>query len=129
VMIPAASFALRLLLSVLLLVALVPSDGTAAERLPNVVIVFADDLGYADIGSFGAEGYETPHLDRLAAEGRRFTQWYAAQAVCSASRAGLLTGCYPNRIGIHGALRPGTRHGLAAEETTLAEIFRSKGYA
>ncbi|NLT70558.1 MAG: sulfatase [Verrucomicrobiaceae bacterium] len=128
-MIPAAASLHRLLLSLLWLAALAPSDSTAAERLPNVVIVFADDLGYADIGSFGAEGYETPHLDRLAAEGRRFTQWHAPQAVCSASRAGLLTGCYPNRIGIHGALRPGTRHGLAAEETTLAEIFRSKGYA
>ncbi len=130
-MIPAASFVPRLFLSPLLffVLALAPSDSAAAERPPNVVIVFADDLGYADLGSFGAEGYETPHLDRLAAEGRRFTQWYAPQAVCSASRAGLLTGCYPNRIGIHGALGPGTRHGLAAAETTLAEIFRSKGYA
>lgn len=100
-----------------------------AERLPNVVVIFTDDLGYADIGSFGAKGYETPHLDRLAAEGRRFTQWYAPQAVCSASRTGLLTGCYPNRLGIHGALSPGSGHGLNPDETTMAELFKSKGYA
>ena len=100
-----------------------------AERLPNVVVIFTDDLGYADIGSFGAKGYETPHLDRLAAEGRRFTQWYAPQAVCSASRTGLLTGCYPNRLGIHCALSPGSGHGLNPDETTMAELFKSKGYA
>ena len=92
-----------------------------------MVIIFTDDLGYADIGSFGAKGYKTPHLDRMAAEGRRFTQWYAPQAVCSASRTGLMTGCYPNRLGIHGALGPGSKHGLHPDETTLAEIFKSKG--
>lgn len=101
----------------------------AADRLPNVVIVFTDDQGYGDLGINGAEGYETPHIDRMAKEGRHFTRWYAAQGVCSASRAALLTGCYPNRIGIHGALGPGSRHGLNPEETTLAEIFKSKGYA
>ena len=108
---------------------LAPSALFSAERLPNVVIIFTDDLGYADIGSFGAKGYETPHLDRMAAEGRRFTQWYAPQAVCSASRTGLLTGCYPNRLGIHGALSPGSRNGLNPDETTMAEIFQAKGYA
>lgn len=96
---------------------------------PNVVVVFCDDLGYADIGAFGAEGYETPHLDDLAARGRRFTDFYAAQAVCSASRAALLTGCYPNRIGIQGALGPGARHGISDDETTLSEVFRTAGYA
>ncbi len=102
---------------------------SAEERLPNIVIIFTDDQGYGDVGVYGAEGYETPNLDRMASEGRRFTQWYAAQAVCSASRTGLLTGCYPNRLGMHGALGPGSRHGLNPEETTLAEVFKSKGYA
>ncbi len=100
-----------------------------ATRSPNIVIVFADDLGYADIGSFGARDYRTPHLDRLAREGMRFTSFYAAQAVCSASRAALLTGCFPNRIGIQGALKPGARLGLHADEVTLAELLRARGYA
>ncbi|MDF1823140.1 MAG: sulfatase [Verrucomicrobiales bacterium] len=99
------------------------------SRPPNVVVVFTDDQGYGDVGVFGAEGYETPNLDRMAAEGRMFTQWYAAQAVCSASRTGMLTGCYPNRLGMHGALGPGSAHGLNPEETTMAEVFKSKGYA
>ena len=75
-----------------------------AERLPNFVIIFIDDMGYADIGPFGAEGYQTPHLDRMASQGRVFTNFYVTQAVCSASRAGLLTGCYNVRVGINGAL-------------------------
>jgi len=101
----------------------------AADRPPNVIIIFTDDQGYQDVGSFGAEGFDTPHLDRMAEEGRIFTHWYAAQPVCSASRTALLTGCYPNRIGIHGALGPGSRHGIAASELTLAEMFREEGYA
>ncbi|MCB1065330.1 MAG: sulfatase [Verrucomicrobiae bacterium] len=101
----------------------------AEERLPNVVIIFTDDQGYGDVGVFGAEGFETPNLDRMAAEGRKFTRWYAAQPVCSASRTGLLTGCYPNRIGIHGALGPGSRNGIGADEMTLAEVFKQKDYA
>jgi arylsulfatase A len=76
----------------------------ASSRLPNIVIVFTDDQGYADVGVFGAQGYETPNLDRLAAEGAVFRNFHVAQPVCSASRCGLLTGCYPNRLGIHGAL-------------------------
>ena len=65
--------------------------------IPNVVIIFIDDLGYADIGSYGAIDYATPELDRMAAEGMRFTSFYAAQGVCSASRAAILTGCYPKQ--------------------------------
>ena len=101
----------------------------AAGRLPNVVIIFTDDQGYGDVGVFGAKGFTTPNLDRMAAEGRKFTNFHVPQAVCSASRAGLLTGCYPNRIGIHGALGPGARHGLAASEVTLAQLVKQKGYA
>jgi arylsulfatase A-like enzyme len=98
-------------------------------RPPNVVLIFADDLGYADLGCYGAEGIETPNLDRLAKEGTRFTDFYVAQAVCSASRAALLTGCYSNRVGIQGALGPGSKIGINASEVTLAELLKSRGYA
>jgi arylsulfatase A-like enzyme len=100
-----------------------------AETLPNLVIIFTDDQGWADVGVQGAQGFETPNLDRMAQEGMRFTSFYAAQPVCSASRAALLTGCYPNRIGISGALGPRARHGIHTREVTLAEICKSRGYA
>ena len=100
-----------------------------AAETPNLVVIFMDDMGYADISCFGAQGYATPNIDRLAREGRRFTNFHVAQAVCSASRAALLTGCYPNRIGIHGALGPKSTHGLHANEMTLAEVVKQKGYA
>ncbi len=105
------------------------TQGKAAERPPNVVLIFADDLGYADVGCFGAQGYKTPHLDRLAKQGMKFTDFYVSQAVCSASRAALLTGCYSNRVGILGALGPGAKTGLNPAETTLAEMLRDRGYA
>ena len=98
-------------------------------RLPNVVVVFCDDLGWGDLGCQGAQGIRTPHLDRMAREGSRFTRFYVAQAVCSASRAALLTGCYPNRLGIHGALGPKQPIGLHPDETTLAEVLKGRGYA
>ncbi|MBI3875953.1 MAG: sulfatase-like hydrolase/transferase, partial [Verrucomicrobia bacterium] len=88
-----------------------------------------DDQGYADIGTFGAKGWTTPNLDRLAAEGCKFTNFHVSQPVCSASRTALLTGCYSNRIGIHGALGPGARHGIADTEMTLAQLVKQKGYA
>lgn len=98
-------------------------------NLPNVVLIYADDLGYADIGSFGASDYATPNLDRMAEEGVRLTSFYVSQAVCSASRASLLTGAYANRIGLHGALGPSNTHGIHADEVTLGELFQSRGYA
>jgi len=105
-------------------------QNTAADGTPpNVVIIFIDDMGYADIGPFGAEGYETPHLDRLASEGRKFTDFHSATAVCSASRAALLTGCYPERVGILGALDYRANHGINSDETTLAEVCKERGYA
>lgn len=109
----------------------VASDGSlqAAARLPNIVIIFTDDQGYADVGVFGAKGFTTPNLDRMAAEGCKFTNFHVPQPVCSASRAGLLTGCYPNRIGIHGALNPSAKHGIAGTEMTLAQLVKQKGYA
>src|SRR6185295_3365260 len=101
----------------------------AADRPPNFVLIFCDDLGYADIGPFGAKGYATPNLDRMAAEGMKFTDFHVPQAVCSASRTGLLTGCYPNRVGILGALGPQSNHGIHDDETTLAEVAKKAGYA
>ena len=100
-----------------------------APRLPNFVIIFTDDQGYGDVGVFGARGFQTPNLDHMAREGRIFTNFHAAQPVCSASRAALLTGCYSNRIGIHGALGPNASHGIADSEMTLAQLVKQKGYA
>ncbi len=96
---------------------------------PNIVIIFTDDQGYADVGKFGAEGFTTPHLDRMADEGAVFRNFHVAQPVCSASRAALLTGCYPNRIGIHGALGPRAKFGISDRETTLAQLLKQRGYA
>ena len=99
------------------------------EVITNFVIVFIDDMGYGDIGTQGATGWTTPNLDKMAAEGMRFTNFYAAQPVCSASRAGLMTGCYPNRIGFSGALFPNDKVGINPNETTMAEMLKEKGYA
>lgn len=96
---------------------------------PNIVIIFMDDLGYGDISNFGAINYKTPNIDKMVNEGMLFTNFYSAQAVCSASRAGLLTGTYPNRIGISGALMPYSKHGLHDDEITIAEMLKDKGYA
>lgn len=115
-------------LRALYLLLLASSLAPAADS-PNVVVIFADDLGYADLGCYGAKGWKTPHLDSLAKDGVRFTDFHVSQPVCSASRASLLTGCYANRLGIHGALGPNAKHGIADEETTLGELFKSKGYA
>ncbi|MDI9877704.1 sulfatase [Flectobacillus sp. LFS242W] len=97
-------------------------------KTPNIVLIFMDDLGYGDIGANGATNYQTPNIDKMASEGIRFTNFLAAQAVCSASRAALLTGCYPNRIGFSGALAPTSTIGINANETTLAEVLKEKGY-
>ena len=100
-----------------------------AGRPPNVIVIYTDDQGYGDVGAFGGKAARMPNLDRMAREGRKFTDFHVAQAVCSASRAALLTGCYPNRIGISGALGPKSTHGLGANELTLAQLFKQKGYA
>jgi arylsulfatase A-like enzyme len=98
-------------------------------RPPNVVLIFIDDMGYADIGPFGAKAYATPNLDRMAAQGRRFTDFVVSSAVCSSSRAALMTGCYHQRIGIDGALGPASEIGINPDEVTLAELCRSRGFA
>jgi|LakMenEpi03Aug12_release.lakeMendotaPanAssembly.Ray.scaffolds.fasta_scaffold05100_14 arylsulfatase A-like enzyme len=104
-------------------------EACSPARPPNFVVVFADDLGYGDVGRFGSKLGVTPHLDRMASEGMRFTDFYVSQAVCSSSRAALLTGCYANRVGIQGALGPNSRTGLARDEDTIADILKRAGYA
>ena len=99
------------------------SPAVAAEqpkRPPNVVFIFTDDQGYGDVGCYGAKGFTTPNLDRMAKQGVKFTQFYVSQPVCSASRTSLLTGCYANRLGIHGALGPGW---LAAYEMIIGSVL------
>ncbi len=123
---PAEHTAATLLLTA---VASLATASGAAERPPNMVLVFADDLGYADVGVYGAKGFRTPHIDRLADEGVLFTDFYVAQAVCTASRAALLTGSYPQRVGLTGAIGPRARHGISADETTLPEVLKGRGYA
>lgn len=100
----------------------------AAER-PNVILIVADDLGYGDLGCYGADDIPTPHIDRLARSGLRLTSFYVSQPVCTASRASLLTGCYANRIGLAGALNHTSRVGIHDEECLLSEVFRQSGYA
>ena len=99
-----------------------------AQHKPNIVLIFMDDLGYGDLSSYGASLYQTPNLDRMASQGIRFTHFLAAQAVCSASRAGILTGCYPNRLGISGALMPYSKIGLNPSEETIAEVVKKQNY-
>ena len=106
-----------------------PTSSAATARPPNVIILFADDMGYADIGPFGAKPGITPQLDRMATEGRRFTSFHVAQAICSASRSALLTGCYSNRVGLTGALRPDADYGLSAGETIIPQMLKARGYA
>lgn len=99
------------------------------EVQTNFVIIYLDDMGYGDLALTGAVGYKTPNLDKVASKGMVFTNFYAPQAVCSASRAGLLTGCYPNRVGIIGALGVESDIGINDKEETLAELLKKKGYA
>ena len=106
-----------------------PELHASEPQRPNFIIIFADDLGYGDLACYGSKQNLTPHLDRMASEGIRFTDFYVPQPVCSASRAGILTGCYPNRLGIHGALSPSARIGLADSEITIAELLKPHGYA
>jgi len=100
-----------------------------ADSKPNFVIIFTDDQGYQDVGCFGSPSIKTPNLDRMAAEGMRFTDFYAAASVCSPSRAALLTGCYPPRVGITKVLFPRDNIGLNPNEITTADILKKQGYA
>lgn len=111
-----------------LLLASLACAAASPQRPPNLVLIFVDDMGYGDLGCYGAQGIRTPHLDRLAQQGMRFTSFCVPQAVCSASRAALLTGCFPNRLGILGALGPYSPNALSEKETTLAQLLKGQGY-
>ncbi len=117
---------MKLLRLLFLISALWPAMAAGAK--PNVVVIFIDDMGYGDIGPFGATKQKTPRLDRMAAEGMKLTSFYAAP-VCSVSRAQLLTGCYGVRIDVSAVYGPGNPHGLNPSEHTIAERLRELGYA
>ncbi|MCP5535325.1 MAG: sulfatase [Akkermansiaceae bacterium] len=112
-----------------LIIALVTISVYAETKPTNIIIIFTDDQGYQDLGVFGAEKIKTPNIDQMARDGMRFTHFYAAASVCTPSRASLLTGCYPERVGNLGVLFPKMKRGLNPKEATIAEILKSKGYA
>jgi arylsulfatase A len=120
---------MKSLLVLLASLALACGQAIAAAK-PNIVIIFTDDQGYGDLGCFGSKTIHTPNLDRLAKEGRRFTSFMAASSVCSPSRAALLTGSYPKRVGMHkGVLFPASTTGLNPAEHTIADHLKQQGYA
>lgn len=114
--------------SLIPLLSTIALSGFATER-PNIILINLDDVGYGDFSYNGAYGYTTPNIDRLAAEGMRFTHFLACQPISGASRAGLLTGCYPNRIGFAGAPGPGSDYGIHPDEMTMGELLKQKEYA
>ena len=95
---------------------------------PNIVFILTDDLGYADLSSYGSEFINTPHLDDMASDGAKLTSYYSSQAVCSASRAAILTGTYSNRIGINGAFGPKSQRGINQKELLISEMLKENGY-
>lgn len=101
----------------------------ADTRPPNFIIVFVDDMGWSDLHCFGAEDIQTPNLDRMASEGLRLHDFYVGQPICSASRAALMTGCYPNRVGILGALSPLAKIGISDHEMIIPQMLKQKNYA
>jgi arylsulfatase A len=105
------------------------SNKTGRADKPNFIVIFTDDQGYADVGCFGAEGFATPHIDRMAAEGAKFTSFYSAAPVCTPARAALLTGCYPQRVSMPRVLFPKDKIGLNPDEITVADILKARGYA
>ena len=115
--------------TLLFLIMSVAAQAQEKSSTPNIVLIFMDDMGYGDLSCYGALDIYTPNIDRLANEGIRFTNFLSSQAVCSASRASIMTGCYANRVGISGALFPGSKVGLASEEMTMAELLKQKKYA
>jgi arylsulfatase A len=128
---------MRIAVIVVLLLALnswrMPSV-VGAENPPNIILIFCDDLGYGDLGCFGSKKNRTPHIDQLARDGIKFTDFYSSSPVCTPSRASLMTGCYPRRVGMHEdytghwVLIPRSRRGLNPQEVTVAEALKSKGY-
>jgi arylsulfatase A len=117
-----------MLISCLLLACGTDKRDEIPSQLPNIVFIFTDDLGYGDLGCFGATDIATPNIDRIAAEGIKFTSFLSASPVCSPSRAGLLTGRMPQRMGINAVFFPESLTGMDPEEITIAEILKGKGY-
>jgi arylsulfatase A len=105
------------------------STETGTEALPNIVMIFCDDLGYGDPGCFGNEDIRTPNIDRMAEQGMKFTEFYSASPVCSPSRAALLTGRIPQRMGINGVFFPRSYTGMPLAEVTIADLLKQQGYA
>jgi arylsulfatase A len=101
---------------------------TATGEKPNIIFIFADDLGYGDVGCYGAKGFKTPNLDRMAAQGTRFTSFYTGCSVCSGSRAALMTGRHYQRVGVPPVMFPGNKNGLNPKEITIATLLRRLGY-
>jgi len=106
-----------------------PSPPVPENTPPNIVMIYCDDLGYGDLGCFGNEVIRTPHIDRMAEEGMKFTEFYSASPVCSPSRAALLTGRIPQRMGINGVFFPRSYTGMPTEEVTIAVVLKGQGYA
>jgi arylsulfatase A len=117
----------RFLLSLVALLSLTTIT-PAQDKKPNIILIFADDLGYADVGCYGAKGFKTPNLDRMAAEGTRFTSFYTGCAVCSGSRAAILTGRHYQRVGMVPVMFPGNKGGLNPNEITIARLLARLGY-
>lgn len=111
-----------------------PVANAETER-PNIVLIVCDNLGYGDIGCYGSKLHRTPHIDRMAAEGMRFTGYYVTSGICTPARASIMTGCYPRRVNMHvgsnngAVLRPVSSKGLHPDEITIAEVLKSRGYA
>ena len=109
--------------------------GAGRNRPPNFIIIFCDDLGYGDLGCFGSTKHRTPNIDKMAAEGMRFTSFYVTSGVCTPSRSSLMTGCYPRRVNMHQSARgewvlfPVAKKGLNPDEITIAEVLKKQGYA
>ena len=125
---------------ILLILALAPLTTLGSTEQPNFIVIFIDDLGYGDVSPFGKTNYETPHLARMAKEGRKFTNFNVASSVCTPSRAAIMTGCYPVRVSMlynetraplrHASvLWPGSTKGLNPDEVTIAEVLKERGYA
>jgi arylsulfatase A-like enzyme len=117
----------RLLVSCICCLGMLAGWGQAAKR-PNVIIILMDDMGYGDTEPYGMTGIPTPNFNKVAREGTRFTHFNAGQPICTASRAALLTGCYPNRVGMSGALLPGAKIALNPQEATIASLLKEAGY-